>query len=85
MIVIFYGNLLEQTNGEKTFEPGDCSNLRNLVEKLGHRYGKQFEELLLGDAHFILVNGRGVMTTGGLNTPLNNGDKIEVLPIVEAG
>ena len=34
---------------------------------------------------FFLVNGKGIMMTGGLDTKLCPGDKIEVLPFADAG
>ena len=86
MIVKFYGNVAEQTGGEKTLEPGPCQDLGSLICELGRRYGESFGELLLsGEFCFFLVNGQGVMTTGGLDTPLKQGDRIEVLPLIEAG
>ena len=86
MKVLFYGNVLDYTNGEKTHEIDDCSNVRSLAGKLGDHYGGRFKEFLLGDETcFFLVNGKGLMMTGGLDTLLNPDDKIEVLPFVEAG
>jgi len=86
MDVIFYGNVLNYTNSEKHFEADDCSNVRELVDALGRRYGEKLKEFLLGEETcFFLVNGTGLMLTGGLNTKLKNGDKVEVLPFADAG
>ena len=86
MKVLFYGNVLEYTDGEKAVEFDGCSKVRDLAGKLGDHYGERFKEFLLGEETcFFLVNGKGLMMTGGLDTPLNPGDKIEVLSFVEAG
>jgi len=86
MIVLFYGNLLNYTNGEKSFDVIDCSNIRELINKLGEHFGEHLKKYLLGDETcFFLVNGTGLMMTGGLDTKLQPGDKIEVLPFADAG
>ena len=83
MKVIFYGNVREYTKNEKTFE-ANCPTVRDLVSELGSYYGEQFKGFLLSECLF-LVNGKGLMTTGGLDTSLNLYDKIEVLPFIGAG
>jgi len=92
MTVVFYGNIQERTFGEKSTEInpakglGGKISLRKLIDLLGERYGVDFRTFLLGDdTCFFLVNGGGVMTTGGLDTPLRKGDTVEVLPFVDAG
>ena len=85
MNILFYGNVLDYTK-EKSFEAGNCPSVRDLVNILGGHYGERFKEFLLGDETcFFLVNGKGLMMTGGLDTPLNPDDKVEVLPFAEAG
>jgi len=85
MTVRFYSSVLESTNGEHTYDPGPCTSLHKLVEELEDRYGKQFGELFRSGAFFFLINGKGTMLTGGLDTSLEQGDRIEVLPFVDAG
>jgi len=86
MTVLFYGNVVKHTGGEKSFEPAPCPDLRSLIDVLDGHYGEPFGELLRGNEFcFFLVNGQGVRATGGLETPLKQGDRIEVLPFVEAG
>jgi len=88
MIVTFYGRITECTNGEKEFipEPGVFSTLRGLLDELGSRYGEGFESLVNGnDTCLILVNGNGVAYSGGLDSPIGQDDKVDILPFVDAG
>jgi len=85
MKVYFYGNVRDYTRGEKMAEP-DCANIRELVSALGKKFGKRFEDFLLGDKTcFFLVNGKGVMMTGGLDTRLGPDDRVEILLFADAG
>ena len=86
MTVVFYGNVLDYTNEEKTLEVEGVPCVRALIDLLGERFGAHFKEFLLGDdTCFFLVNGNGIMTTGGLATPLYAADTVEVLPFVDGG
>jgi len=86
MTVVFYGIITEYTNGIKSYSPALCPDLRSLIDKLGTDYGGSFRDFLLGDETCLfLINGTGAMNTGGLDSPLIEGDKIEILPFVDAG
>ena len=86
MKVLFYGNVQDHTEGEKSIEVDGALSVRALIDLLGEKFGERFKEFLLGDdTCFFLVNGNGIMTTGGLGTPLHSGDTVEVLPFVEGG
>ena len=86
MTVTFYGSLLEFTGRDKTYNVKNSSNLHELVDELGRHYGEHFKNFLLGEETcFFLVNGTGLMMTGGMNTKLKSGDKIEALPFTDAG
>jgi molybdopterin converting factor small subunit len=86
MKVLFYGSVLGYTDGRKSYEDNDCSSVRELVKKLGEHFGEHFKNFLLGEETcFFLINGTGLMMTGGLDTKLQTGDKVEVLPFTEAG
>ena len=86
MKVLFYGNVLDFTNNEKSCEVNDCQDIQELLNNVTTHFGERFREYLFGnETCFILVNGRGIMLTGGLNTKLHPGDKIEILPFTEAG
>ena len=87
MTVTFYGRITEYTNGEKTFMPSAShSTLSALLGELSGHYGEAFESFIHGnEACLILVNGNGVMMSGGLDSPLKPDDRIDILPFVDAG
>ena len=86
MTVVFYGGVREYTSGEKSFEAEETQCVRTLIDLLAERFGEQFKEFLLGDETCVfLVNGNGVVTTGGLDTLLSPADKVEILPFVDGG
>ena len=86
MEVVFYGNITKHTNGEKAFTPKNHSTLRTLIDELSCHYGEGFESFINGnETCLLLVNNIGTALSGGLDTPLNPDDKIEILPFVEAG
>ena len=86
MIVLFYGGVLEHTGGKKSFEPKGSRNISTLIDELSCHFGDSFKDFLLGGGNcFFLINGKIAATTGGLASTLQPGDKIEVLPFIEAG
>ena len=86
MTVAFYGSVLDQTGDTSSFTPQNSPTIQALIEELGSHFGQVFKDFLLAEGTcFFLVNGRGIMTTGGLHTQLLPGDRIEILPFIEAG
>ncbi|MCL2765251.1 MAG: MoaD/ThiS family protein [Treponema sp.] len=86
MKVLFYGNALDYTNGDRFFDAKDCASIRGLIDELCNYYGEKLKDFLLGEETcFFLVNGKGLMMTGGLDTKIHPDDRIEVLPFAEAG
>jgi len=86
MKVLFHGSVKDHTSGDNALELSGARSLRILIDELGQHFGEEFRQFLLGDETcFFLVNGSGIMTTGGLDTPLNDGDTVEVLPYVDGG
>ena len=86
MKVVFYGSVLQHTNGHKEYSPDTCTDLGSLFELLGNEYDQNLKELLIsGSSFLVIVNGRGASTTGGLETKLQHGDVVEILPFIEAG
>ena len=92
MSVFFLSSVREHAGGDKSYEPdygsdaGQIRDLNGLIDALGRRYGEGFKDFMLGEGNcFFLVNGGGIAATGGLNTPLSAGDKVEILPFVQGG
>jgi len=88
MEVKFYSSALKHTGGTVSvlIEPDSCPDLQSLISALGTRFGREFAGLLLGgETWLVLVNGKAVSATGGLNTLLTEDDIIEILPIIGAG
>ena len=86
MTVTFYGGITRYTNSDKTYTPKAHTTLRGLLEELGEYYGEQFVSFVNGnEACVILINGQGIMMSGGLDSTLETGDRIEILPFVDAG
>ena len=91
MTVTFYGRITEYTDGEKIFTPAvptmeKCNSMRELLDELCNRYGEYFRAFINGnETCLILLNGNGIAFSGGLDSPLKQGDKIDILPFVDAG
>ena len=86
MTVLFYGNVIDQAKGAETFTSQNSQTLRALVDELGAHFGQAFRDFLLVEGTcFFLVNGMGVLYSGGLDMKLQPGDRVEILPFVEAG
>jgi len=86
MTVLFYGSVIDHAGGNQSFQFQGCESVRVLINELGRSFGERFKAFLLGDETCLfLVNGRGIITTGGLDTKLEPTDKIEILPFIEAG
>jgi len=86
MIVTFYSGISKYTNGEKSYTPKNHPTLRGLLEELGEYYGKDFESFINGnETCLFLINSKGIKLTGGLDSLLEQGDKVEILPFVDAG
>jgi molybdopterin converting factor small subunit len=90
MTVIFHGGIIKYTNGEKSIEPNVNTTknptLRTLAHELGRIYGESFHEFLTShETNLFLINGKGTSLTGGLNTPIKQGDRIEIIEFVDAG
>jgi len=85
-MVLFYSGMLKYTGGVRSYESKNSRDIRSLIDELGCNFGGHLKEFMLGGENcFLLLNGKGIMATGGLETWLQPGDKIEVLPFIEAG
>ena len=86
MLVTFYSNITKHTNGDRSFTPKIHPTLRGVLEELGDFYGEGFTSFINGNETCIfLINGKGIKLSGGLDSPLSQGDKVEILPFVDAG
>ena len=87
MTVLFYGSVIDHAGGKESFHPQtSVTSVRLLIDALGRSFGQDFKAFLLDDETCLfLVNGKGLLSTGGLDTKLAPGDKIEILPFIEAG
>ena len=86
MTITFHAEVRDYTQGVGEISIPAASSVRALMDMLGEHFGEQLRQFLFGDdTCFFLVNGKGIMATGGLNTPLADGDTVEVLPFIDAG
>jgi len=86
MIVTFYSSITKYTNGDKSYTPKNHPTLRELLDELGGYYGEGFLSFInSNDSCLILINGKGIKLSGGLDSPLCQGDKVDILPFVDAG
>lgn len=87
--VTFYGALAKIT-GEKSVEVSG-SILEEVINALSAKYGEQFDDRIYDQKgklrRFVnvYVNGRDIRFLDHLNTQLNEGDKVSVVPAVGGG
>ena len=85
-ITVSFFESIKKRTGISQIEMPVVINLEALISQLGSKFGEEFHEFLIGeDTCFFLVNGKAILGTGGLGTPLKDGDRVEVLPVIEAG
>ena len=75
-----------------TFPESEKVTVGTVLKKLGQRYGKRFVEYVYdrktGEVRSFLqflVNGKSATTTNGLETELEDGDVLAILPPVGGG
>ena len=86
MNVRFHGTAPGYTGGITSVESNNSADINALIDELGTRFGKAFRDVLLrNDTFFFLVNGKGIMQTGGFGTKLGEGDLVEIVPFFDAG
>jgi len=87
--IVFFGALAKIV-GEKTIE-ADASTLREVIDMLTLKYGENLKSRLLDDKgnirRFIniYVNGKDIRFLNHIETQLNNGDEISIIPAVGGG
>ena len=90
MIKIEFFATIRELTGEKKITIEKTSAVSDLLRLLLQRYGAPLREKIfdgeeLSDEITILVNGMHIASTGGLGTPLSDGDEVAIFPIVGGG
>jgi len=81
---------LAKTAGEKAVEI-EASTLKDAVDKLIERYGEKFKSRIYDEKgkvrRFvnIYINGKDIRFLNHLETQLNDGDNISIIPAVGGG
>ena len=76
---------------ELTLNNRDISTLREIIHRLKHTLGKDFEKAILTEDEnlrkYIIVglNGKDIRNFNGLDTIINDGDEISFLPAIAGG
>jgi molybdopterin synthase sulfur carrier subunit len=85
--IIFFGQLRELAAARQvTFVISDGARLADLMKHLGEEYGDAFRRELSNTRHLqILINGQRHNFLGGMETPLNDGDTVVLLPPIFGG
>lgn len=90
--VSYFSNVRALT-GESgsTLELPERSSVRDLLIIVAARYGDELREYLFtdeGELHshvVVILNGRGVGVLEGLDTALDDGDRVAILPSIGGG
>lgn len=90
MHVKYFATFRELAGEREREVDSEPRNIAELLRLLSDRYGPAFRAAVFeGDAlHrelILLVNGRNVRLSGGLDTPLHSADEISVFPMVAGG
>ncbi|MDY6764501.1 MAG: ubiquitin-like small modifier protein 1 [Halobacteria archaeon] len=84
-----FSSALESVTDERTTEV-DASTLDGAIDELASRYGDDFEERLFDNGDLrrfvnVYVNGKDIRHEDGLETRLEDGDEVSILPAVSGG
>jgi MoaD family protein len=88
--VKFFGAAIEAAKRETETEV-DASNVRELLDRLADDFGDSFKQKILdskgGPQSFVnvFVNDKDIRHLKDLQTPLNDGDEVLILPAVAGG
>jgi MoaD family protein len=85
--ILLFGQLRELAAARQvTFVMSDGARLADLIKYLGEEYGDAFRcELSNMRRLQILINGQRHTLLGGMETPLNDGDTVVLLPPIFGG
>ena len=90
MIQVEFFATIRELTGEKEITVEKTAAMGDLLRLLFQRYGAPLKEKIfdgeeLSEDVTILVNGMHIASTGGLETPLSDGDEVAIFPIVGGG
>jgi molybdopterin synthase sulfur carrier subunit len=90
--IIFLSVLMDITGNEETMISIDeNSTIMDLLNKLINLFGNEFENTIfekseLQNKYIIIgINGKDVRSLNGLNTIIQNGDEISIMPAIAGG
>ena len=90
--VSYFSNVRALT-GEpgSTLELKERSSVHDLLINVAARYGDELREYMFTEDNMlhshvvVILNGRGVGVLDGLDTALNDGDRVAILPSIGGG
>jgi len=90
MDIAYFATFREITRENRIRMEDPPATMGELLEQLCARYGRTFRDAVfegeeLSPFVILLVNGRNVLHTGGLDTPLSSTDVVSVFPMVAGG
>ena len=84
--VWFYGKFRELATRQRAVQLADDASLGDLMERLAQEYGMEFNhEMRRFEVYFIMVNGNYCNLSVNKERPLEDGDVVAFVPIVEGG
>jgi len=68
----------------------EAASVRGLLDRLHEMFGAKLFDLIVDKGNLreevvILVNGKNILLSGGIDTPLSAGDDIAIFPPVSGG
>ncbi|MFQ6051811.1 MAG: MoaD family protein [Candidatus Hydrothermarchaeota archaeon] len=88
---IRFSSVLHDLTRERETELEGVSTVKSLFNTLVEKYGKEFSERVLDDTgrprRFVnvYVNGKDIRHLKYIDTELNDGDEVSILPAVSGG
>ncbi len=88
--VKFFGAAIEAAKQQRETKV-DASNVRELLDRLTHNFGDSFKQKVLDSKGRpqsfvnVFVNDKDIRHLKDLDTPLNDGDEVLILPAVAGG
>ncbi len=92
-ITVQYFTIVRNVTGKKeeAVEVHVEATVAGILKDLINKYGTAFQRIVQSGSNFpglkilFLVNGQNIETIEGLNTKLNNGDNLAIIPPLSGG